>query len=210
MKKMETNEKPNNNDLLNYSKFSTSISFVLSLSFMIIATFLYPNFNWIYNSLSQLGALPEGGRSISFSSGSLLVTCLGNLPLITFHIKKAINNYNRMKILADIFLLLSTAMIGFEAIIDISWFDLHLLGAQVGLISLFFVLGFLIIKELGKNGNKKYTVIYILLILILATIWLFFINIIPLNPMVSYAIPEISTFLIYYGILFTFIYKLKN
>lgn len=207
---METNEKPNKNDLLKYSKFSTSISLVLSLSFMIIATFLYPNFNWLYNSLSQLGSLPEGGRSISFSSGSLLITCLGNLPLVTLHFKKAINNYDRIKILADVFLILSTLMIGFEAILDISWYELHLLGAQVGLISLFFTLGFFIIKELGKNGNKKLVLIYLILILVLAIIWLLFINIIPLKPIISYAIPEISTFLIYYGILFTLLYKLKK
>ncbi|MHA1269103.1 MAG: hypothetical protein ACTSPY_04890 [Candidatus Helarchaeota archaeon] len=193
--------------LFKFALSSTIISFITSSILGIIAISLYPNFNWFYNSLSHLSSYPEGMNSYIFFNGALLISFFGNILTIIINLNDSIENYNRLEIIGNIFLIISDSMIGFEALFSITFIDLHIYGAQLLLLSLFFALGFYIINYFNKKNKITIFLFYFINFMILLIIWIFFFNLNKINLSINYSIPELFTYIIFYLTLGMIIYK---
>ncbi|MHA1752838.1 MAG: DUF998 domain-containing protein [Candidatus Helarchaeota archaeon] len=188
---------------IKFAILPTIISFFLSLTLSMIAVQIYPNFNWVYNSFSHLGLYPKGAQSIYFFSGALIITFLGNIPLLICCIKQSIQNIDKLKFIGLIFLFITDSTFGFEALFPMIFYNLHLFGAQLLLISLIISLLILIISNFKRKIEKNYKIIYLASLILLLIIWPYYLYLNYLNPLVNYAIPELIDYTIFYVILAT-------
>ncbi|MBD3228948.1 MAG: hypothetical protein GF329_12235 [Candidatus Lokiarchaeota archaeon] len=175
---------------------STIVTEILLFS----AILLYPDFSWIYNTFSEFGLQKE---SFIPSVLALIITFLGNYPLLIYFLKRTFN-YNKFLFLGTIFLIFTNTMIGFEGIIPIFFFDLHLIGAQILLISFVIALG-LYIVGFQKEDNRSISILCVIKIIIMIILWAVFFY---FDPKIGYAIPEFISSVLFYILLIILIFKL--
>jgi len=184
------------------------ISFITSVVLILIGVNSYPQFNWFFNSLSELADPINGKKSIIFFEIALLLVSLINiLPIILF-IYDSMKNGNRLEFIGLIYLLITDIFISLIAFFSIKYYDLHLKFSQALLISLYCSIIFLIIYNLNNKTenyyNKLFSIKYLIEFILLLILWIGFPYLHLINPKIGYAIPEIITFCIFNSIILCF------
>ncbi|MBD3186247.1 hypothetical protein GF325_05420 [Candidatus Bathyarchaeota archaeon] len=183
--------------LYRYMLLSIVLFSVLGYLLLAIGLSLYPSFNWVHGSLSDLAVYPGGEKSAGFFASFLMCGAIGYFPVTFVYFKKALQEDDKITLIGTVYLGLMNMLAGFEGTVSNAFHDLHVLGVALFLISFVITLGLFALDAFLSKKYKIQGIFFIILLAFSFTFYLIFMNAREKDPSLGFAIPEIAMISLY-------------